>query len=71
MACDQLVGLREEIRHLSKEIRQLQERASKATRNCRRTGLRSGSDAIAYMHRRVQRASAELERHISHHNCQE
>ncbi len=71
MACDQLVGLREEIRHLSKEIRLLNDRASKATRNSRRSSVRSGSDAIAYIQRRIQRASAELERHISMHNCQE
>ena len=71
MACDELVRMRNALQQLHAEARHQSERARTAERNDRRSRNRGRSDALAYIHRRLHRAAAALERHIITHRCQE
>lgn len=63
--------MRVSLRQLRDEAKRQREHARQAELQDRRSYDRGGSDALVYMHRRLHRATAELEQHIVLHNCQE
>ncbi len=71
MACDEVARMRAALQQLHAEARHQAERARAGERNDRRNRNRGRSDALAYIHRRLHRAAAALERHIITHGCQE
>ena len=71
MGCEELARMRANLQKLHQEAKYQRERARIAERNDRRTRNRGRSDALAYIHRRLHRAAAALERHIISHRCQE
>ena len=71
MGCEELARMRAHLQKLHQEARHQRERARLAEHNERRSRVRGRSDALAYLHRRLHRAAAALERHIITHGCQE
>lgn len=63
--------MRANLQKLHQEAKHQRERARMAERNDRRSRNRGRSDALSYIHRRLHRAAAALERHIITHGCQE
>ncbi|HEU5403810.1 MAG TPA: hypothetical protein VFU86_20815 [Terriglobales bacterium] len=63
--------MRANLQKLHQEAKLQSERSRIAERNDRRSRHRGRSDALAYIHRRLHRAAAALERHILTHRCQE
>jgi hypothetical protein len=70
MGCEELARMRASLKELHQEAKRQRERAHAAERNDRRSRHRGRSDALVYIHRRLHRAAAALERHILSHGCQ-
>lgn len=71
MGCEQLQRLREAVTALTLDLKKNRLKAQQARSQDRRASARPSSDLIVYKERRLQRAVSELQKHISHHNCQE
>jgi hypothetical protein len=71
MGCEELARMRADLQKLHLEAKHQQERVRVAERNDQRSRNRGRSGALAYIHRRLHRAAAALERHILTHGCQE
>jgi hypothetical protein len=71
MGCEELARMRADLQTLHREAKHQREHARAAERSDRRSRNRGRSDALAYIHRRLHRAAAALERHIIVHRCQE
>ncbi len=63
--------MRADLQHLHLEAKHQRERVRIAEHNDRRSRTRGHSGSLAYIHRRLHRAAAALERHLLTHGCQE